>query len=854
MLIKFFPRGRGGGAGPTEYLTGEQVRETDGQGKYLKDDDGQQVWKTREPPPEVLRGNVETTRALIDHCHHKFKYSSGVIAFAAEDAPTEKQQQQVMDDFEALAFAGLDADQYDILWVRHQHEGNVELHMVVPRQELTTGKALNIAPPGHSKYYDQLRDAWNYGQGWARPDDLARARIYTPDRTYDKPNLEDWVAAKEDITDWLMRRINAGQVTDRAGIVASLQEIGEITREGKNYVSVKTEDFSKALRLRGTIYGEEFDFRAIQKARNQEARGQGADREAHAERAQEARKALAGWVERRARYHEDRYQRQPERNNRFDQHAESGHNGTEWENKDSPDRRSGEDRAGIGEEPAIGPGFDAVGLAQVQPSGVVNLRDFLNSQLGSNAISGIPAGLDPGPDQPGTTEPEPVAAGGPVPTGRGWRILSDLRHQAGTFPDHIRRLGEQIKETLRAGYDRVRNEINQLVEGIRGRIERARESFAGAGEQLATAGGNLSAAGADLERASHQLSQSVRAPGRAVERGMEKLMENRNDELDRFKTQINLAEYAASQGYQLDRRESSRNSAVMRRESDDDKIIVATDTDGHGVYFSVRDDQDNGSIVDFVQRRKGLNLGQTRKELRLWLGTESLPVPERIRKPEPSSTDRRALIGSFAQMQLQPQSGHPYLLSRGISAATLTDPRFAGMIRQDHRGNAVFPHYDSQGLSGYELKNEGFTGFSRGGEKRVWHSANIGTADRVVVVESAIDALSYAELTGDQQAAYISIGGQPSPEQWQVLAAALANKQKQGVALVIGTDADAVGDKLAAQIAELAPSAERQRPTAKDWSDQLQAQTSKTGLQAEFERMQRERDDYEPDQGGPSLG
>ena len=48
-------------------------------------------------------------------------------------------------------------------------------------------------------------------------------------------------------------------------------------------------------------------------------------------------------------------------------------------------------------------------------------------------------------------------------------------------------------------------------------------------------------------------------------------MENRNDELDQFKTRINLAEYAASQGYQLDRRESSRNSAVMRRESDNDK-------------------------------------------------------------------------------------------------------------------------------------------------------------------------------------------------------------------------------------------------------------------------------------------
>lgn len=838
MLIKFFPRGRGGGAGPTDYLTSEQVRVTHENGDYLKGEDGEPVWKDRVPPPEVLRGNTGTTRALIDHCHHKYKYTSGVIAFAAEDAPTEEQQRQVMDDFEALAFAGLDSDQYDILWVRHQHEGNVELHMVVPRQELTTGKALNIAPPGHSKYYDELRDAWNYGQGWARPDDLARAKIYTPDRTYDKPHLEDRAATKEEITDWLVRRINAGQVTDRAGIVASLQDIGEITREGKNYVSVKPEGFSQALRLKGTIYGKEFDFGAIQEARAEAERRPGANLEPDLKRAEAAREKLAGWIDRRARYHGDRYQRPPG----ADHETERGHKG-------NLDRGFERDRAGIWGEPAGGAELDTLGVAEIQPTGPVDLRDFLNSQLGHDAVASVPAGLDFTGNRPGTEDAEPATAGGSVPPGRSWRILSDLRHQAGALPDHIRRLGEQITEAVRAGYDRVRDEINGLVEGIRARVEAARTAFAESGEQLEAAGGNLSTASADLERASHQLNQNVRAPGRSVERGMEKLMENRNDELDQFKSRINLAEYAAAQGYEFDRRESSRNSAVMRRESD--KIIVATEIDGHGVYFSVRDNQDNGSIVDFVQRRKGLNLGQIRKELRPWLGTEPLPVLERIRKPEPSSTDRRAVIGSFAQMQAQPESGHPYLLSRGISAATLTDPRFAPMICQDHRGNAIFPHYDGGGLSGYELKNVGFTGFSRGGEKRVWHSANVGTAERVVVVESAIDALSYADLTGDRDAAYISIGGQPSQEQWQVLAAALVNKQNQGAALVIGTDADVAGDKLAAQVAELVPGAERQRPTmGKDWNDQLRAPEGEQSLRPELDL---DYVDGDSDQSGPSL-
>src|SRR5680860_756453 len=104
MMNKFFSRGRGGGRGPTEYVTADSVRETDDQGRYLKSADGRPVWVERNPRPEVLRGNPATTRALIDGLDFKNKYSSGVIAFASEDAPTEAQQQAVMDDFERLAF------------------------------------------------------------------------------------------------------------------------------------------------------------------------------------------------------------------------------------------------------------------------------------------------------------------------------------------------------------------------------------------------------------------------------------------------------------------------------------------------------------------------------------------------------------------------------------------------------------------------------------------------------------------------------------------------------------------------------------------------------------------------------
>lgn len=67
-------------------------------------------------------------------------------------------------------------------------------------------------------------------------------------------------------------------------------------------------------------------------------------------------------------------------------------------------------------------------------------------------------------------------------------------------------------------------------------------------------------------------------------------------------------------------------------------------------------------------------------------------------------------------------------------------------MRIDSRGNAVFPHFDLDGLCGYEIKNRGFTGFARGGAKGLWLSNAQDGDNRLIFAESAIDALSHAAL------------------------------------------------------------------------------------------------------------
>ena len=54
---------------------------------------------------------------------------------------------------------------------------------------------------------------------------------------------------------------------------------------------------------------------------------------------------------------------------------------------------------------------------------------------------------------------------------------------------------------------------------------------------------------------------------------------------------------------------------------------------------------------------------------------------------------------------------HAYLEQmRKISRCVLNDPIFAGRIHTDRRRNAVFPHYNSDGLCGFEIKNRDLPG------------------------------------------------------------------------------------------------------------------------------------------------
>lgn len=264
---------------------------------------------------------------------------------------------------------------------------------------------------------------------------------------------------------------------------------------------------------------------------------------------------------------------------------------------------------------------------------------------------------------------------------------------------------------------------------------------------------------------------------------------NQDSELNIFKREIDLRQFAVSLGYEVDRRESWRGSTVLR--SGGDKIVVKRNGNGHYVFFSVRDDSDHGTVIDFLQWREDLSLGAVHQILRPWIGRPA--IAPQFPKLEPTSPDRMRVESEYRRMANGLR--HPYLEhERCLPASLLASPRFAGRVRTDRRGNAVFPHFDVAGLCGYEIKNHGFTGFAAGGKKGLWFSHTASGDSRLVLTESAIDALSYAVLFPDAEdrTRYASLGGRPNATQPGLVQSTIA-RLPEGAEIVAAFDADEAG-------------------------------------------------------------
>ena len=90
-------------------------------------------------------------------------------------------------------------------------------------------------------------------------------------------------------------------------------------------------------------------------------------------------------------------------------------------------------------------------------------------------------------------------------------------------------------------------------------------------------------------------------------------MLSRNDELERFKTDINLAELAAAYGYKRDPKKSTRATLSLEDEAGNHLVVSVNPGNGHWRWFNPINESQAGTVVDFLQTVEQISLGEVRK-------------------------------------------------------------------------------------------------------------------------------------------------------------------------------------------------------------------------------------------------
>jgi hypothetical protein len=313
-------------------------------------------------------------------------------------------------------------------------------------------------------------------------------------------------------------------------------------------------------------------------------------------------------------------------------------------------------------------------------------------------------------------------------------------------------------------------------------------------------------------------------------------MDSRTDEINRFKQDIPLPLFAAEAfSYVVVRKKTSANSCFMRCDGTGSKIAIHRAFDGNWTYFSVTDSRDRGgSIIDFCQHRTHENIGLVRKRLRPYLGSSNpfssgqLPqdIPRDLGRSDPDIALVRKTYETEVRVLLD--GVHDYLnVDRRFPPATFVSGAFAGSVSVDRRGNALFLHRDTTGVTGWEARNKGFRAFSKHGYKALWFtSIKAENRTKLVFAESAFDAIAYGLIHPDPNTCYCSTAGQMSPTQIALVAAAMKKLPNSGE-VIVAADADEGGRKFVDACSDAFAQTNRQDLSlrahspndVKDWND-----------------------------------
>lgn len=775
---------------------------------------------------KLILGDPQLGDAICESVNYTSgQYVRFVFSFTDEDNVTPEEAREIVKEWFKEYMTGFSADEFHLDIVEHQDTKQLHYHARIPKKNLLTNTQLK-------PYYHQadlnykiavnefIAEKYNLTLGTdhkrlilppqEKEKRIAKWRKEHGQEPYNLSNKKGRAVAEEGIADLINDLNTQGLVNSLDDVKAELMAMGftipnEGYDKGKGFHYLTIAQGDNKLRLKGDIYGRGFykhsredRAKAIGYNRSFET-GRGSDKRSRAD----VTRAL-----------------QKERSKRL-----------KWIDKQYGGARTRAVQRLNEEQQRTKTEFDQEPKLTIKSSSPHRTTDRRNHRNIGNSL------LHPRPHQHKQVSDEKGIDDDRV-TRRAIKRAREAREQSERRTESIRaeskktirRNGEAIQRELDR-YKQRQRELNSVLKNAHGSKQPNYQAIGNAaqerghGREVKTHlsgvfryfAKKLNSFKQRIDRANRELTQQI------IESIKGRLMQ----ELNNFKTNINLAEFSTAFGYYKDKNKSSLNAPVMRHENGD-KIIIGKDkADGHYVYSNPNNNSDNGTIIDFVKHRTNETLGHIRRRLRAWMHN---PQPVQNIKITASNKDTQKIVYIWERLKNDEMILTKF---RGIEYNTMQWISQSGRVCYDKQEKALyFPMYDINGLCGIEKRTESDKRIIAGSSKGLHTVGDLTEAQRIVIFESPIDMLSYKSLgKGEYGDFYISTMGSIGESGKNSLKAIF--ERNKTAKIVLAVDSDEGGQKIIDKIVTISNrDMYRQEPKGKDWNEDLQKQQTQSQKRA----------------------
>ena len=307
-------------------------------------------------------------------------------------------------------------------------------------------------------------------------------------------------------------------------------------------------------------------------------------------------------------------------------------------------------------------------------------------------------------------------------------------------------------------------------------------------------------------------------------------MSGQDQEIHDLKAGVSCAAVLERQRWRLDKRASTRRCWKYRRGAGE---VLIVNHEGRGWWDPTGDGK--GDVVALLQfLEPGMTFGQAFRALRDLCGIAPT-FPAAVAAKPRSAPDVPPARRWRARPPLSPGSSTSRYLAetRALEPTVLDAASRLDVVREGPRDSAWFAHRDADGaVVGIEMRGPDYRGFSAGGGKTLFQLRGHGPSGatpftRLAVLEAPIDAMSLAGIEGLRtDTLYVATTGGMGPSTIEALQTSLRGLASYPESvLVAATDADAAGERIAANLLDLATAAsvrcERMLPpdARKDWNE-----------------------------------